>query len=80
MRLFEVARPQLPSTHPVLAVLEIDRDVWQHFRQLAQAVEGVRIAAHCPTARGRVTVYVGCGDDRMRQVLETTWPPAGAAS
>jgi hypothetical protein len=80
VRLFEVARPQVPATHPILAVVEIDRAVWEQFRLLMKTVPGARIAAHCPSARGKVTVYLGVADDKVRQVLESQWSPRSCAS
>ena len=80
MRLFEIAQPALPATHPVMAIVEVDRDVWRPFVELISAVNGVRIAGHCPAPRGRVTVYLGCSDDKVRQVLESRWFPQDRVS
>lgn len=75
MRLKEIANREvrLPPSHPVLAVVEIDATAWHRFQQLADDAAGVRIVGHCPAARGRMTVYLGCGSDTIRQHLEEAW-------
>jgi hypothetical protein len=66
------ARFRLPTSHPVLAQVEIDPADWYDFQRLDADNPATHVLDHQMTD-GRMTVFVACASDEVRQRLEDGW-------
>jgi hypothetical protein len=65
-------RFQLPSSHPVLAQVDIEPADWHDFHRLDADNPATHIVGH-DILDGRMTVFVACASDEVRQRLEDGW-------
>ena len=65
-------RFQLPPSHPVLAQVDIEPADWFQFERLDVDSPVTHIVGH-DILDGRMTVFVACSSDEVRQRLEDGW-------
>ena len=65
-------RFRLPTTHPILAAITIDPVDWYDFQRLDGDNPATHIVGH-DILDGRMTVFIACASDMVRQRLEDGW-------
>jgi hypothetical protein len=65
-------RFRLPSSHPVLALVDVEPADWHDFQRLDADSPVTHIVGH-DVLDGRMTVFVACASDEVRQRLEDGW-------
>jgi hypothetical protein len=63
----------LPKSHPVLCELTIDVMDWYRFQRLNEDAVGSKIIKHNEPEDGRMTVYVACAANDVKEALEDGW-------
>lgn len=66
-------RFRLPASHPVLATLTIDVANWGHLQRLNADNEDTRIVGHDPPRGEKITVFIACSAENVRDRLEDAW-------
>jgi len=75
MRYRDLARDgfRLPSSHPVLAQLDIEPADWFKFERMIDENPATRLLGHDEPLDGMLTTYVACASKETRQRLEDGW-------
>jgi hypothetical protein len=69
-------RLRLPASHPILATLTIDLANWGDLQRLNADNEDnqdTRIVGHDPPRVGKITVFIACASENIRDRLEAAW-------
>jgi hypothetical protein len=73
MRYRDINRFRLPVTHPVLAEIVIDPEDWGRLQQLDADNAATAIVGHDAPQNGKMTVFLACTSDEVRNRLEDGW-------
>jgi hypothetical protein len=63
----------LPTSHPVLAEINIDPADWYDFQRLDADNPATHIVGHDTPSDGMMTVFIACASDEVRQRLDDGW-------
>jgi hypothetical protein len=66
-------RFRLPRSHPIPAEITIDKADQHRFEQLSEDNPDVEIVGYDAGPGGRVTMFVACTSDAVRQKLDDGW-------
>ena len=66
-------RFHMPQSHPVLTVITIDLVDWYDFQRLDENRNETNIIGHDRPRDGRITIYVACQSEGLKQSLENGW-------
>jgi hypothetical protein len=64
-------RFRLPPSHPILAAIVTDPANWFHFERLDDDNPATLILGHDTPSDGRMTIFVACASDEVRQPWKT---------
>ena len=66
-------RIRLPATHPILAEIVIEQEKWYDLQRLNADNEDTRIVGHDPPRGAKITVFIACASEDVRDRLEDGW-------
>ena len=68
-------RFHMPMSHPVWAQITIDLADWYNFQRLNDYRPETNIIGHDKPHDGRITIYVSCESEGIKESLEDGWRP-----
>lgn len=66
-------RFRLPTSHPILAEIDIDPADWCNFQRLNEDNPATHIVGHDTPTGGTMTVFVACSSDEVQKRLNDGW-------